>query len=160
KIIKSPPPDGGGGTGGFITGGSGGMSEGGGGPIAHVQMLWLFNLPRTAANLTPYYGRFHDGLIAALTGERIAVDETGVAATYGPVQLIWGASARAQPTQMLGDTLADAANSGFFESPAPGSQPEQWNLSRLGATLSQLTIPPQLVGGDSIALYGPARDGF
>jgi hypothetical protein len=161
KIISQPPPDGSGGTGGPTgAGGSGSGGSGGGGPVAHVQMLWQFNLPRTAVNLAPYYGRFHDGLISALTDEHIAVDQTGVAAQYGPAQLVWGASDRAQPTQMLSDTLAAAANSGQFEPPTAGSQPEQQNLQQLGQNLSQLTIPPQLVGGDSIPLYGTARDAF
>src|SRR5262249_17508955 len=90
----------------------------------------------------------------------IAVDQTGVAAQYGPVQLLWGASERAQPNQMLSDTLAAAANAGLYEPPAAGTQPEQQNLRQLGSYLSQLIIPPPLVGGDSIALYGTARDAF
>ena len=163
--IRVPPPDGGGsgGSGGVITGGSGGSGtggSGGGGPIAHVQMLWQFNLPRTAANLAPYYSRFHDNLIADLTDAHIAVDSTGVAPQYGAVQLIWGSSSRAQPSQNLQDTLSMAASSGQFEPPAAGSEAEQINLQQLGANLSQLTIPPQLVNGDSIPLYGPAVDGF
>src|SRR5262249_13938124 len=90
EIIHPPPPDGGGGTGGVVAGGSGGA--GGGGPIGHVQLLWQFNLPRTAVNLAPSYGRFHDGLIGALTEQHIAVDQTGVAPQYGPAQLLWGSS--------------------------------------------------------------------
>ena len=165
KIIHSPPPDGGGsgGSGGVVTGGTGGSGtggSGGGGPIAHVQMLWQFNLPRTAANLTPFYARFHDNLIAALTDSHIAVDETGVAGQYGPVQLIWGSSSRAQPSQNLQDTLTMAASSGMFEPPAAGSEAEQINLQQLGANLANLTIPPQLVNGDSIVLYGPPVDAF
>src|SRR5262249_57225982 len=109
------------------------------------QMLWQFNLPRTAVNLSPYYARFHDSLINALTDEHIAVDQTGAAAQYGPVQLVWGASERAQPNQMLKDVLAAAASSGLYEPPTAGSQPEQQNLQQLGANLSQLTIPPPLV---------------
>jgi hypothetical protein len=163
KIIHSPPPDGGGagGSGGIITGGpTGSGGSGGGGPIAHVQMLWQFNLPRTAANLAPYYARFHDNLINDLTDAHIAVDSTGVAPQYGAVQLIWGSSSRAQPSQTLLDTLTMAASSGAYEPPTAGSEAEQINLQQLGANLSQLTIPPQLVNGDSIPLYGPAVDGF
>ena len=159
KIIHAPPPDAGG-TGGTTGGVGGAGGSGGGGPIGHVQMLWQFNLPRTAVNLAPGYARFHDGLIAALTNDKVAVDQTGVAGQYGPVQLVWGASDRAQPNKSLSDTLRAAADSGLYEPPAPGSQPEQQNLEQLGANLGQLTIPPPLVGGDSIPLYGPARDAF
>jgi len=160
KIIHSPPPDGSGGTSGPTGAGGSGAGGSGGGPVAHVQMLWQFNLPRTAANLAPYYGHFHDGLISALTDEHIAVDQTGAAAQYGPVQLVWGSSDRAQPSQDLSTTLAAAATSGQYEPPTPGSEPEQQNLQQLGANLSQLTIPPDLVGGNSITLYGTARDAF
>src|SRR5262249_53706138 len=60
----------------------------------------------------------------------------------------------------LFDTLRAASDSGLYEPPPAGTQPEQRNLQQLGANLGQLTIPPPLVGGDSIPLYGPPTDAF
>jgi hypothetical protein len=60
----------------------------------------------------------------------------------------------------LSDTLVAAANSGLYEPPAAGAEPEQTNLMQLGANLAALTIPPELVAGESIPLYGTAPDAF
>jgi hypothetical protein len=144
------------------SGGAGGAGGAGGSgpppPVAHVQMLWTINLPRSAANLSSFYAELHDGFVAALADVGVAVDQDGVAAQYGQPGLVWGESERVHPNRDLASVLRDAAGSGAFEPPS-APVPEQENLAVLGARLPSLTIPPPLTGGDSIPLYG-RRDGM
>src|SRR5262249_51894551 len=130
-------------TGGTGSGGGGGPPNG---PAAHIQILWLLNLPRSAINLVDSYAALHAGLIAALSAAKISVDPTAVARVYGGPGLLWGRSDRVQPMKDLATTLREAADSGKYELPAAGTA-EQANLAALGAMLPTLTVPPALVGG-------------
>ncbi|HJZ88485.1 MAG TPA: hypothetical protein VKN99_25105 [Polyangia bacterium] len=164
KIVKVPDPQPGGGGGNGGNGGMGGQGgiggAGGGIQDAHIQVLWQFNLPRTAVNLAGDYAELHHELVDQLVTAHVQVAQDGVAALYGPVGLIWGQSGRVHPNVDLLPTLLAAADSGQFTGPAPGSAAEQANLAQLGTLLPTLTVPPQIVDGQSVPLYGPALDAF
>jgi hypothetical protein len=132
----------------------------GGAPPLHLQLLMTVNLPRSAVNLAPSYSDLHDALVAGFATNGAVVDEEAAAPLYREARLLWGQSESVHPTVDLAGTLRAAADSGRFESPAPGSAPEQLVLAQLGATLPELTVPPELVGGQSAPLWGPPLDGL
>src|SRR4051794_18817885 len=101
--------------------GPGGSDGGPTGPVRHAQLLWQFNLPRSAVNLAAPYARLHEALTEALADANVLIDESGAAPTYGEAALVWGESADVSPQAPLDAVLRAAADSGRFAAPGGGA---------------------------------------